>query len=290
MMSSVATAPQQGVDTLFSVRRQASRSDMAIESRFYDWQRAHGMQPESARGNVDLYDALARDLGGPILEIGCGTGRVATELAERGYEVVGLDANPHALRAAERRLASGRSETGVDLVEGDMRGFDLGRAFSLVVLDGDTFQRLTDARSQRDCLACIARHLSPRGRAVFELSPFDRAADTGDSFEHRVTAFFEDRAAVVAMYERVRQERELELTHFDRRYDVFHPGLEPLTFDTALPLRHVHRREMELLLETVGLGAEELREPWQSERGRAGSSWVRGASEGSMFIVAAPFA
>jgi SAM-dependent methyltransferase len=232
---------------------EPSAADMAIEARFYDWQRAHWLH--GSGDHVELYDVLARGRGGPVLELGCGTGSVAAELAVRGHHVVALDANPHALRAAERQLGSAGVESRVELVEGDMRAFDLERSFSLVVLDDDAFQRLLDAGAQRDCLDCVARHLSPGGRAVFQLSPFELAGETGEIFEHRVTDFFEGSAAVVAMYERIRQERALGLTHFDQRYVVFHPGVEPLTFETTLRLRTVHRFEMALLLETAGLRA-----------------------------------
>jgi len=257
MTAQATAATPAPVASPLAEQLEPTAADMAIESRFYDWQRAHW--PHRPAGHVEIYDSLARRLGGPVLELGCGTGTVASELAARGHRVVGLDVNPHALRAAERQLVAAGVENHVELVQGDMRAFDLGRTFSLVVLDDDAFQRLPDARAQRDCLASVARHLSPRGLAVFQLTPFELAAETGDAFEHRVTDFFESSAAVVAMYERIRQERAAGLTHFDQRYVVFHQGLEPLTFETTLTLRTVHRFEMELLLETAGLRARVFR-------------------------------
>jgi SAM-dependent methyltransferase len=257
MTASATAATTARVVSPLAARLEPSAADMAIESRFYDWQRAHWLR--RAGGQVDLYDSLARGLGGPVLELGCGTGSLASELAARGHQLVGLDTNPHALRAAGRQLTANGVESNVELIEGDMRSFDLQRTFSLIVLDDDAFQRLLDAREQRDCLECVARHLSPHGLAVFHLTPFELAAETGEVFGHRVTDFFEGSAAVVAMYERVRQERAIGLTHFDQRYVVFHAGLEPLPFETTLSLRTVHRFEMELLLETAGLRARVFR-------------------------------
>jgi hypothetical protein len=96
------------------------------------------------------------------------------------------------------------------------------------------------------------------GHAVFELTRFDLSAKPSDEFEHRVTDLFEGSAAVVAMYERVRQDYLLQLTHFDDRYVVFHTGVEPLTFESTLTLRNVHRYEMELLLDTAGMRARAI--------------------------------
>src|SRR5919198_856863 len=74
-------------------------------------------------GDVDLYLSLARRTGGPILELGVGTGRVAVPLVEAGYAVTGIDSDDAMLGRARRRLA-GVTDTPADrltLVERDMR-------------------------------------------------------------------------------------------------------------------------------------------------------------------------
>jgi SAM-dependent methyltransferase len=254
-----------------------STADMAIESRFYDWRSAH--LPARALRDVALYDSLARDVGGPILALGCGTGRVTAELAHRGHDVVGLDANPHALRIARERVARAGAKGSVELVQGDTRMFDLGRTFPLVVLAENSFQQLTDSAAQRDCLASVARHLSPAGCAIFELTRFEFEAQTSAGFEHRVTDFFEGTAAVVAMYERVRQDHRRQLTHFDERYVLFHPGVEPLALESTLTVRTVHRYEMELLLEVTGMRVRAVSDACDRE-------WVDGPSPHTMLVVA----
>ncbi|HEY3595073.1 MAG TPA: methyltransferase domain-containing protein, partial [Polyangiaceae bacterium] len=103
MMPSAALTTTRAA-SLLPARAETSMADMAIEARFYDWQRAHGQGGRRARGHFELYDAMARELGGTVLELGCGTARVAADLAVRGREVVALDANPHALRAAQQHL------------------------------------------------------------------------------------------------------------------------------------------------------------------------------------------
>ena len=72
-------------------------------------------------GDLDLYVALARRTGGPILELGGGTGRLAVPLAEHGHDVTVVDLDPAMLERAARRVAEMPNGSGrVDLVEGDL--------------------------------------------------------------------------------------------------------------------------------------------------------------------------
>ena len=77
-------------------------------------------------GDVEFYLHCARRFGGPILELGTGTGRILMPLAEAGHEIVGLDFSPAMLAIAAAKLGA-RPELAdrVRLVEGDMTGFDL---------------------------------------------------------------------------------------------------------------------------------------------------------------------
>src|SRR3954469_20597150 len=73
-----------------------------------------------------LYRDLARQTGGPILELACGTGRLTIPLARDGHEVVGLDASRAMLRTTQAKAEA--EDLGVTVVQGDMRAFDLGAA------------------------------------------------------------------------------------------------------------------------------------------------------------------
>ena len=119
--------------------------------------------------DVDFFDNLAQVAGGAVLELGAGSGRVAIPLAEAGYDVVGIDESPSMLAAARQRLAGLKLRKGkLELVEGDMTSFDLGRRFGLVFVAADTFQHLLTSEQQRACVACAARHLAPSG--IFAMS------------------------------------------------------------------------------------------------------------------------
>ncbi len=121
---------------------------------------------------IDFYRGLAAKAtkdGRTVLELACGTGRVAIRLAEAGATIVGLDLSEAMLEVARTRNA------GVRWVLGDMRSFDLGETFGLVIIPGHAFQNLTEADDQAACLASIRQHLDPGGRLVVHLDRPDIA-------------------------------------------------------------------------------------------------------------------
>jgi SAM-dependent methyltransferase len=128
-------------------------------------------------GDVEFFRLLARETGGPVLEVGCGTGRVAAALAGDGLEVVGVDLSGPMLRLAERRRATLPAEVAarLEFVEADMTDFDLGRTFALIVVPSRVFQFALAPETQRATLASMRRHLAPQGRLVLDL--FDPRLD-----------------------------------------------------------------------------------------------------------------
>src|SRR5271165_7218240 len=93
---------------------------------------------------ADFYDAAASLSGGPVLELGCGTGRMLVPLAQAGLHVTGLDISQRMLeRAAEKRARlEAAQHDRVRLVQGDMTLFDLGEQFPLVIIPFRPFQHL----------------------------------------------------------------------------------------------------------------------------------------------------
>ncbi len=124
-------------------------------------------------GEIDFYRGLASHLQAGddgLLEVACGTGRVAIRLAEAGSRVTGLDISPEMI---EQARANSRGLTNVRWVQADMRGFGLGDTYGLVVIPGHAFQNLNEAQEQVACLECIRRHLKPSGKLVVHLDHQD---------------------------------------------------------------------------------------------------------------------
>jgi SAM-dependent methyltransferase len=120
-------------------------------------------------GEIDFYRALAtgvRSDGGTVLEIACGTGRVAIRLARAGVNVVGLDSSAEMVQIVTQKSAGLRN---VRWVKADMRSFQLEETFGLTLIPGHAFQNLNSPEDQVACLQCIRRHLKPGGTLAVHL-------------------------------------------------------------------------------------------------------------------------
>ena len=114
------------------------------------------------RADFDCCMRLARYTGS-VLDLGCGTGQLAAEMADR-RSVTGVDPASAMLDVARRRIGGDK----VDWVEADARTVRLGRRFDLVLLTGHVFQVFLTEEDQRAVLRTIAEHLAPGGRFVFD--------------------------------------------------------------------------------------------------------------------------
>ena len=112
-------------------------------------------------GEADLVCSLVGDQRAAVLDAGCGTGRVAIELARRGATVTGVDLDP-AMLAEARRLGPTLEWVNADLAN---PALDLGRRFDLVVAAGNVMIFLT-AGTESLAVQTMARHLRPDGWLV----------------------------------------------------------------------------------------------------------------------------
>jgi SAM-dependent methyltransferase len=117
--------------------------------------------------DLSHWERLAERAGRSVLELGCGSGRVALHIANRGFEVLGVDRDP-ALVAALNERASGRRAPAKAIVA-DARSLDLGLRFDAVIAPMQLMQLLAGAEERRLCLAGIASHLHPAGLAAVAL-------------------------------------------------------------------------------------------------------------------------
>jgi SAM-dependent methyltransferase len=137
----------------------------AFVSEYYD-----SVPPVAARQDLEFYRRLAGETGGPILELGCGTGRILLAQAEAGHRVVGLDLSEAMLERARAKLARQPAEVRarVRLVQRDMTSFELGEKFRLVTIPFRPFQHLLEVSQQLACLAAAYRHLEPGGTLALD--------------------------------------------------------------------------------------------------------------------------
>jgi SAM-dependent methyltransferase len=214
-------------------------------------------------GEIAFYRRLAADAGDRpvVLEVACGTGRVANELAAIGARVTGLDRSPAMIAVA----AETHPSPALRWVVADMRAFELAERFDLVLVPGHSFQFMTTSGDRAAALSRMASHLRPGGRVVVHVDHPDQAwldglprrsgrsevgkvreePGTGARYRSRFSWTYEPSTADATL------EMEWELLASDGSV----VGRIPMS-----PMRlHVPtREEMELAFEAAGLRVEAL--------------------------------
>lgn len=125
----------------------------------------HDAENGAYSGDLPLWEELAGEADGPILDLGCGTGRVALHLARRGHTTVGLDLDPELIAA----LAERAHGLPLRAVVGDARRFELEEEVALALAPMQMAQLLGDSSERIECLSCIAAQLRPGGRIAMSI-------------------------------------------------------------------------------------------------------------------------
>lgn len=182
---------------------------------FYDWENARTL----GRRDVPFWRHVATNAGGPVLELGCGTGRIALPLGRAGVPLVGIDRSEPMLTRARRRLARTRRGLPVRLVRGDIRALPFpDEAFSMVLAPYGVLQSLLRERDLSATLEAAHRVLEPGGTLGVEL-----VADlpSWDEYRRRVSlkGWRRRKGGVhVTLIETVRQDRARRLTVFEQEF------------------------------------------------------------------------
>jgi SAM-dependent methyltransferase len=215
------------------------------------------------RPDVPFFVEAARESGGPVLEIGCGTGRVLIPTARAGIDIVGLDESPAMLALCRRELAREPAEvqSRVELTEDDMRAFDIGRRFTLVTLPFRPFQHLVTVEEQLACLGCIRRHLTSGGQLILDLfNPSLEALTQPTGIESAPDSEYDmpDGRHVVRRSRIVSRDRANQVNQVELIYDVTHPDGRSERLIHEFSMRYLFRFEAEHLLARAGFSVQHI--------------------------------
>ena len=138
--------------------------------------------------DIQHYIDHAQNTNGPILELGCGTGRTIFPLSQLGIKIYGIDHDPEMLKylTVEKER---KNHKNIFLTHGCMSDFDLGQPFSMIQIPLRTIHLLT-ASKRKQCVDCCWQHLSPKGLLIVHYSDIERVnVDTNWRFvaEHKTT-------------------------------------------------------------------------------------------------------
>ena len=224
-------------------------------ARYYDL--VHAQLSE----DIGFILTLAGRTVGPVLELGCGTGRVLLSLSRAGHQVVGVDNSPAMLARAWQKLAPEVASGRVRLVEGNMTHFASGeQPFGLVILPYNTFMHLTPA-GMGSTLKAIRRCLAPAGQLFIDLAnPFTIAQTPNDRFltlEHNLHDPETGQTVLVMASNWLDEEKqELKISWL---YDACDPAGGPIHRTIAQATYHyLYPHQLELTLAENGFQLTQL--------------------------------
>ncbi|OGO67511.1 MAG: hypothetical protein A2Z37_01130 [Chloroflexi bacterium RBG_19FT_COMBO_62_14] len=198
--------------------------------------------------DIPFWQGLAAECGGPVLELGCGYGRILIALAREGWSVAGLDHDQDMLARAAARLNEDLRQR-ITLHHADITDFSLDQTFSLLISPCNTFASL-DEDGFVLASNCGLRHLSPSGRLVLDLPPTPASLVPASGETELLAAFLEPESGnAVQVSARDHIERSGARYRVTWLYDEM--LADGRVARTEIPMTY-HLREPELLSRLLG--------------------------------------
>jgi 2-polyprenyl-3-methyl-5-hydroxy-6-metoxy-1,4-benzoquinol methylase len=220
----------------------------------------YDLQDEGYYDDYPLTEQWAHSLGGPLLDLACGTGRMALRMAAQGYQVTGVDITPEMIAWARQKAA--KQGISIEWVVADARTFHLQKQFSFIYMLENVFQFFLTRADQEAMLARVREHLLPEGCFLFETrNPTPHNLLVGRRPEPQTFTLPEGGHLVIT--EQHSYDPITQIQHYTRHFTFLHPAgqQEEKTHRTAL--RYVYPQEMEALLYYNGLQIRACFGDWQ---------------------------
>lgn len=134
-------------------------------------------KPNLANSDLSFLSDMADQYGEPILELCCGTGRIAVPLAEKGLQITGIDVSESMLEVAKRKSSK------VNWLKADVRNFEIADKFSLIIFPLNSICHLLTIEDLKSCFQCVKKHLKPEGRFIIDTLNFYTKAGLEDLWD-----------------------------------------------------------------------------------------------------------
>lgn len=223
---------------------------------------------ERSAPRIAFYCGLAKTVGGPVLEIACGSGLVTIPIAAQGLEVTGVDlARPMLEHARQKAKAQGLT---IRWVEADARSFALGAQYRFIFITGNAFQAFLRREDQEALLSSVKRHLLPGGIFAFETrnpSGHDLTTQTEEEFDQSYSSVEGYRVSVsfTQIYDPIAQ------VIYWTSYRRWNDGEREHQKETHIACRFTHPQELETLLHYNGFQIMQQYGSWNKEPPSAAS-------------------
>ena len=241
-------------------------SDYDLFAQLYD------LEHRDLDDDLELYRNFAARCDGPVLELGCGTGRVALALAQAGFDVVGVDTSRSMLELAQARVVKAGVGDRISLEHLDVREVAWSERFALAIWPLNGFLHLSERADQSLALRRVQRALLPGGFFVVDL-PNPHVAFAPQSDDHLVVrrTFQTARGDLVTSLVSTRTDLARQMQRMTLLYDTVgcQDGIVRRTA-AEMELRFVYRYEMVGLLKEAGLEVDAVHgsydlDPYESD-------------------------
>lgn len=227
-------------------------------ARFFDAEYTDYME------DLPALRAYAQRTDGPLLELGCGTGRLLIPLAQAGYAVTGVDLSPEMLRRAREKVAAANLADRVTLIEGDYATVALGGPYRFAFCVMNTFLHLTTTDAQLRALRHWRQHLAPDGLLLLDVfhPDFRQLAELDGRLIHDRTWRDPESGATVMKFVTCTADPASQLLHVTMLYDEI--TADGTLRRTAAPYEicYMGRAEAKLVLERAGYVLEAVYGGW----------------------------
>ena len=220
---------------------------------YYDWENAQTV----GRRDIAFWTRMAAPVDGAILELGCGTGRVAIPVAKAGATLIGIDRSESMLARGRMRVRRARMQSRVRLIRGDIRHLPFpDKAFPLVMAPYGILQSLLDERLLSATLKEVQRVLTRKGVFGLELVA-DLPAWEEYSRHTSLRGARGPNGRPIALVESVKQDRKKHITRFEQEF-VEGRGKSATRKKFRLAFRTLSVPQMVQRLEKAGLRVSAL--------------------------------
>ena len=211
-----------------------------------------------SRNDIEFYKQLALQQGSPVLELGCGTGRILIPIAQAGIECYGLDMNREMLAICETKART-LNLRNIRLQYASMDNFRYDRQFSLIYIPFRSFQHLLTSEAQLKCLQLVREHLAENGTFILDvfapnierIAAYARRKET--EWEKEFSRKNEQTESTITRYFQARADLSHQIIHVEMKWEERDStGVLVARKEGTFDLRYIFRYELEHLLVRSG--------------------------------------